>query len=135
MPGDEATTAEFLTRLAVERDLGWDKSYFAPRGVRPAEGPVSTADPLRSENNAWRIVTGLDFHSSPPNLPLLITRNLVQPTLADPPQLSRQRPFGRRGAVVIRLNGTAQFISADNLESEWRRLVGPDPPPNPILPP
>ena len=135
MPRDESTTSEFLTRMVSEGHLQDDPRQFAAHGVSPAETPVSADRPLRSQNNAWRIVVGHDVHTDPPNLPMLITRNLTQSTLADPPQLSDQPPFGLKGAVVVSLSGAARSIEADALEDEWRRLTGPAPPPHPILPP
>ncbi len=135
LPRDEATTAEYFTKLVVEGHFPVERKVFSGPGLRPDTGPITYAQPLRSEENAWRIVAGLDAETTPNSTPFLLSRNLVQKTLGDPPKLADVPPFGLEGAVVWTFNGGGSFIRAGDLEEVWAELVPEDLRHLPILPP
>ncbi len=134
LPADEATSAAYLTALVAEGRLNVGRGFFSGPRMPSGKGPVSRADPLRSEENAWRVVVGIK-PDHPATTPFLVTRNFVPSTLGERPRLSDQSPFGREGVVVVAVGGSAMFLSADQLDEEWSALVPEELGDRRILPP
>ncbi len=131
---DEETTAEYLTTLVTDGYLGVDRGFFSGPRMPSGKGPISREAPLRSEENAWRIVTRV-WGEDPAVTPLLVTRNFASDTLDERPRLSDEPPFGRQGVVVATVGGSAMFLPADRLDEEWAALVAEHLRDRRILPP
>ncbi len=89
--------------------------YFWAYGLPKCKG----MDPSKftAENNAWCIVADIG-DSAHATTPVLFTRNLKINKLDDSlnDALSDEPPFGKKGVVVIRKDGSSSFILAKDLK-------------------
>ena len=116
--GQYRTTTEFFVELVESGALQVTYDFFAAPGLPPAR----SSDPrdFKAENNAWRMVLGLD--NAPEGTPFLFTRNCDIDALRagdDPIILSDEPPFGKKGMVVVLKGGAAFFLKGDQLRNSF----------------
>lgn len=121
--GQYRTTTEFFVELVGSGTINAAFDVFAAPGLPPAR----SSDPLdfKAENNAWRMVLGLD--DAPEGTPFLFTRNYDPKTLVagdDPIVLSDEPPFGKKGMVVVLKGGSAFFLKGDQLRNSFFNPAG-----------
>ncbi|NLB65950.1 MAG: hypothetical protein GX803_05725 [Lentisphaerae bacterium] len=90
--------------------------FFAARGIPDAHS--TRAEDFLAENNAWRVVLGLD--DAPEGTPFMFTRNYDPDSLQSgdgPIILNDEPPFGKKGMVVVLKGGAAYYLSGNQLRN------------------
>lgn len=116
--GQYRTSTEYFIELVESGTLNVTYDFFAAPGLPPAR----SSDPrdFKAENNAWRMVLGLN--NAPAGTPFLFTRNYNPSTLRaddDPIVLNDEPPFGTNGLVVVLKGGAAFFLKGDQLQNSF----------------
>ena len=116
--GQYRTSTEYFIELVESGTLNVTYDFFAAPGLPAAR----SSDPrdFKAENNAWRMVLGLD--NAPPGTPFLFTRNYDPDALRaddDPIVLNDEPPFGTNGLVVVLSGGAAFFLKGDQLRNSF----------------
>ena len=121
--GQYRTSTEFFVELVESGTLPVTYDFFAAPGLPPACS--SNPCDFKAENNAWRMVLGLD--NAPEGTPFLFTRNFDPGALLsddDPIVLSDEPPFGKKGIVVVLKGGSAFFLKGDQLRNSFFNPAG-----------
>lgn len=116
--GQYRTSTEFFKDLVGSGGLPVTYDFFAAPGLAPARS--SNADDFKGENNAWRVVLGLD--DAPEGTPFLFTRNYDPGILQSgdaPLILNDEPPFGKEGMVVVLKGGSAFFLKGNQLRNSY----------------
>lgn len=116
--GQYSTSTEFFKELVESGVMPVTYDFFAAPGIPPARS--SNADDFTAENNAWRVVLGLD--DAPDGTPFLFTRNYDPGSLQSgdaPIVLSDDPPFGKSGMVVVLKGGSAFFLKGNQLRNSY----------------
>ena len=121
--GQYRTSTEYFRELVGSGTLNVTYDFFAAPGLPPAR----SSDPreFKAENNAWRMVLGLDH--APEGTPFLFTRNYEPDALRagdDPIVLNDEPPFGTNGLVVVLKGGSAYFLKGDQLRNSFFNPAG-----------
>ena len=121
--GQYRTSTEYFRELVASGTLNVTYDFFAAPGLPPAR----SSDPrdFKAENNAWRMVLGLD--DAPEGTPFLFTRNYEPDALCagdDPIVLNDEPPFGTNGLVVVLKGGSAYFLKGDQLRNSFFNPAG-----------
>ena len=121
--GQYRTSTEFFVELVESGTLDVTYDFFAAPGLPPA----CSSDPrdFKAENNAWRMVLGLD--DAPVGTPFLFTRNFDPDTLRSGDELivlNDKPPFGKKGMVVVLKGGSAFFLKGDQLRNSFFNPAG-----------
>lgn len=125
--GEYRTSTEYFIHLVTSGVLNVSYDFFAAPGVPPAK----TSDPRKftAENNAWRLVLGLDKAGE--GTPYLFTKNYDPTRLPgenEPIGLTDSPPFGRQGMVVVLKGGSAFTLKGNQLKSDFFNPAGTPPP-------
>ena len=121
--GQYRTSTEFFVELVESGTLPVTYDFFAAPGLPPACS--SNPRDFKAENNAWRMVLGLD--NAPAGTPFLFTRNYNPDILRaddDPIVLNDEPPFGTNGLVVVLSGGAAFFLKGDQLRNSLFNPAG-----------
>ena len=121
--GQYRTSTEYFIELVESGTLNVTYDFFAAPGLPHAR----SSDPrdFKAENNAWRMVLGLD--NAPAGTPFLFTRNYDPDALRaddDPIILNDEPPFGTNGLVVVLRGGAAIFLKGDQLRNSFFNPAG-----------
>lgn len=116
--GDYRTSTEFFIHLVESGVMTVTYDFFAAPGIPPAK----TMDPneFKAENNAWRLVLGLD--KAPEGTPFLFSKNYDPGQLNrgdEPIVLSKEAPFGQKGVVVVLKGGSAFCLRGNQLKNSF----------------
>lgn len=121
--GQYRTSTEYFKHLVESGDLPVSYAFFSARGIPDA----NSTDPqdFTAENNAWRVVLGLD--NAPEGTPFMFTRNYNPSELNsgdDPIVLSDEPPFGKEGLIVVLKGGSAYSLKKNQLNNEYFNPAG-----------
>lgn len=114
--GQYRTSTEYFIDLVESGVLAVSYDFFAARGIPDAHS--TRAEDFRAENNAWRVVLGLD--DAPEGTPFMFTRNYDPDSLQSgdgPIILNDEPPFGKKGMVVVLKGGAAYYLSGNQLRN------------------
>jgi prepilin-type N-terminal cleavage/methylation domain-containing protein len=124
------TSTDYFKDAVSNNYLEVSFDFFCAHGLPKAKG--MDPDDFAEENNAWCIVADVG-DATHATTPVLFTRNLdiskLDDNLSD--ALTDDAPFGKRGVVVVRKDGSASFIAAKDLE----KTFNPAEESNPVLRP
>lgn len=114
--GAYRTSTEYFIHLVEDNIMTVSYDFFSAPGIPPAK----SSDPrdFTAENNAWRLVLGLD--DAPEGTPFLFTRNCDPGTLPAGENtllLTDNPPFGRKGVVVVLKGGSAFTLKGLQLKN------------------
>ena len=118
-PEDCGTSTEYFTSLVTNGVMDVAYSFFAARDVPPATG-----DEFGKDNNAWKLVNGLN--GARDGTPFIFTRNYSCTTITggegtiseDQLQDYQGKPFGDAGLVVVQKGGAAMKLAKKTLKNE-----------------
>lgn len=116
--GDFQTSTAYFKSLVASGVLNVSYDFFSARGLPPAKS--TNANDFTAENNAWRVVLGLD--DAPGGTPFMFTRNYNPGTLRsgdEPIVLDDVPPFGKEGMVVVLKDGSAYFLRGNQLRNSY----------------
>lgn len=116
--GEYRTSTEFFIHLVESGMMTVTYDFFAAPGIPPAK----TMDPngFKAENNAWRLVLGLD--KAPEGTPFLFSKNYDPGQLNrgdEPIVLNNEAPFGQKGVVVVLKGGSAFCLKGNQLKNSF----------------
>ena len=114
--GEYRTSTEYFIHLVESKAMAVSYAFFAAPGIPAAKS--SDARDFKAENNAWRLVLGLD--EAPEGTPFLFTRNYDPGTLPSgdgPLVLNDVPPFGTKGVVVVLKGGSAYCLKGNQLRN------------------
>ncbi len=114
--GEYRTSTEYFIHLVESNVMTVSYAFFAAPGIPPAKS--TDAKDFKAENNAWRLVLGLD--EAPEGTPFLFTRNYDPGTLPGgdgPLVLNDVPPFGTKGMVVVLKGGSAYWLKGNQLNN------------------
>lgn len=112
------TSTEYFKHLVESGVMPVPYDIFAGPGIPPARS--SRAEDFQAENNAWRVVLGLE--DAPEGTPFLFTRNYDPGILQSgdaPIILNDVPPFGKEGMVVVLKGGSAFFLKGNQLRNSF----------------
>ena len=121
--GEYRTSTEYFIHLVESKAMAVSYAFFAAPGIPAAKS--TDAKDFKAENNAWRLVLGLD--EAPEGTPFLFTRNYEPDALCagdDPIVLNDEPPFGKNGLVVVLKGGSAYFLKGDQLRNSFFNPAG-----------
>ena len=116
--GQYQTSTEYFIDLVESGVLNVSYDFFAAPGIPSAKS--SDARDFKAENNAWRLVLGLE--DAPEGTPFLFTRNFDPGTLKSGDEaiiLNDVPPFGKEGMVVILKGGSAFCLKGNQLRNSF----------------
>lgn len=116
--GQYSTSTEYFKSLVNSGILNVPYDFFAARGIPPAKS--TDASDFTADNNAWRIVLGLD--DAPDDTPFMFTRNYDPGVLRsgdEPIVLNDEPPFGKEGMVVVLKGGSAFSLKGNQLRNSY----------------
>lgn len=129
--GDFASSTDYFVYLVTNGVIDVSFDFFAAEGIPPAR----SSDPadFSAENNAWKLVLGLDGASE--GTPFLFSRNYAigtVPTLPGPiaPEElldNGGKPFGTAGLVAVQKGGMAVKLTGRSLRRELFNPAGSPP--------
>lgn len=111
--GEFRTSTEFFIQRVTSGIMTVSYDFFSAPGIPPTKS--MDAEDFKAENNAWRLVLGLD--EQPEGTPFLFTRNYDPGHGVGPDgkiKLSGE-PFGSRGLVVVAKGGSAYILKGKRL--------------------
>lgn len=114
--GEYRTSTEYFIHLVESKAMAVSYAFFAAPGIPAAKS--SDARDFKAENNAWRLVLGLD--EAPEGTPFLFTRNYDPGSLPSgdgPLVLNDVPPFGKNGVVVVLKGGSAFSVKGSQLRN------------------
>ena len=116
-----SSTEYFVNLMTNQWLMGCNYGIFALTGVPPYWG----VDPhnFHSANNAWCIALDYDPHKLP-DAPFMFSRNLdiLHLSEAHPDRLRNIAPYGLKGVLVVKTDGSVIFIPSKRIESEFNPL-------------
>ena len=116
--GQFRTSTDYFKHLVGSGVLPVAYDFFAAPGIPPSKS--SHPGDFSAENNAWRMVLGLD--DAPEGTPFLFTRNYDPDRLQSgdaPILLNDAPPFGKSGLVVVLKGGSAYFLKGEQLRNSF----------------
>jgi len=114
--GQYRTSTEYFRDLVESGRMAVSYEFFSVRGLPAARS--SRPEAFTAENNAWRVVLGLE--DAPEGTPFLFTRNYNPETLETgdhPIELEDVPPFGTDGMVVVLKGGAAYYLKGEQLNN------------------
>ena len=121
--GQYRTSTEYFIDLVEFGVLPVSYDFFAAPGIPGAHSP--RAKDFLAENNAWRVVLGLD--DAPEGTPFMFTRNYDPDSLQSgdgPIILNDEPPFGKKGMVVVLKGGAAYPLRGNQLRNRYFNPAG-----------
>ncbi|HPJ56374.1 MAG TPA: DUF4190 domain-containing protein [Kiritimatiellia bacterium] len=116
--GQYRTSTDYFIHLVESGVISVTYDFFAAPGIPPAKS--SDANDFKAENNAWRLVLGLD--DAPDGTPFIFTRNYDPGVLQNgdgPIVLNDEPPFGKEGMVVVLKGGSAFYLKGNQLRNSF----------------
>ncbi len=114
--GQYRTSTDFFIHLVESDVMNVAYDFFAAPGIPPAK--TMDASQFKAENNAWRLVLGLE--NAPEGTPFLFSKNYDPNQLNhgdEPIVLNNDAPFGKKGVVVVLKGGAAFCLRGNQLRN------------------
>ena len=112
-----STSTKYFAYLVTNGTMHVSFDFFSAKGVTPYKGTDDTK--FKAENNAWRLVRGLDACSE--GFPFLFTKNAkdlsVSSINSDSGDITLDKgtpPFGEKGMVAVLKGGSAFSLKGAN---------------------
>jgi len=124
--GQYSSSTEYFVNLVKTGVINVTYDFFAAPGIPPAKS--SNASDFTSNNNAWRLVLGLD--KAEEGTPFLFTRNYDPGAIqgGDDDIVLSGQPFGDYAMVVVLKGGSAFSLRGNNqLKNSYFNPAGSPP--------
>lgn len=120
------TSTEYFIGLVKSGTMNVTYDFFSAPGIPPANS--SDANDFTANNNAWRLVLGLDKANE--GTPFLFTRNYDPGSIqgGDEPLILNGQPFGNSAMVVVLKGGSAYSLRGNQLKNAYFNPAGEPPP-------